>query len=186
MSQSNIDPSWTLFLDRDGVINRRIVDGYVTKPTEFEFLPGVLESLVELRNKFKYLIVVSNQQGVGKKLMTLEDVDRVHLYLLDQVKQAGGDIDAIYFAPQLAKEGSSMRKPNPGMALKAKEQYPDIQFDRSVMVGDMITDMLFGKNLGMTTVLISEDPAAVFDSTQNAPSFIDHTFPNLSAFTNSL
>ena len=73
-----IDEDWTLFLDRDGVINVRIIDGYVTKIEEFEFLPNVIEALRIFKNKFKYIIVVTNQQGVGKGIMKFEDVEEVN------------------------------------------------------------------------------------------------------------
>ena len=69
-----INEDWTLFLDRDGVINVRIIDGYVTKVEEFEFLPTVIEAFKIFKDKFKRIIVVTNQQGVGKGFMTIEDL----------------------------------------------------------------------------------------------------------------
>ena len=83
--KSIINDDWTLFLDRDGVINVRIIDGYVTKTEEFEFLPNVIEAFKIFKNKFKRIIVVTNQQGVGKGVMTIEDVISVHNYMNQQI-----------------------------------------------------------------------------------------------------
>ena len=91
-----INDDWTLFLDRDGVINVRIIDGYVTKIEEFEFMPNVIEAFKIFKDKFKRIIVVTNQQGVGKGIMTNEDVERVHEYMIQQIENQGGRIDKIY------------------------------------------------------------------------------------------
>ena len=157
----NIDKNWTLFLDRDGVINRRIVDGYVTRWDEFEFLPGVLDALKILAKRFGRIIVVSNQQGIGKGLMSEDDLDLIHNSMVRQVEGARGRIDLVLFSPHLKSDGSPMRKPGTGMALEAKRVFPEIDFKKSVMAGDSESDMLFGRNAGMKTVLISDDPEMV-------------------------
>ena len=77
---SQIDKQWSLFLDRDGVINRRIVDAYVRDPSEFVFLPRVPEAMALLRRIFGYVFLVTNQQGIGKGLMGVDDLERVHAY----------------------------------------------------------------------------------------------------------
>ena len=104
---------WTLFLDRDGVINRRIVDGYVTRWEEFEFLPGVLEAIKILSERFKYIFVITNQQGVGKGLMTMEQVDDIHDKMCTEVESCGGLIDGILVCPRLSTDPDNYRKPNP-------------------------------------------------------------------------
>lgn len=177
-----IDGAWTLFLDRDGVINRRIADGYVTRWEEFEFLPGVIEALKILSGKFGKIIVVSNQQGVGKGLMTGADVDAVHARMVLETGESGGRIDAVFFSPHLHAEGSVMRKPGIGMALKARRQFPDIRFGRSLMAGDSLSDMRFGKRTGMKTVLISED----LQPARSDPRLIDFVFPDLLSLAHAL
>ncbi|MFM2018644.1 MAG: hypothetical protein RL007_2300 [Bacteroidota bacterium] len=147
-----ITKEWTLFLDRDGVINRRIIDGYVTRPEEFEFLSNVPESIAILTRIFNHIIVVTNQQGIGKGLYTVEDLSRVHEKMKLGVAGAGGKISAVYFAPQLASENSQMRKPGTGMALQARNDFPDIDFSKSIMVGDSRSDMEFARNAGMFAV----------------------------------
>lgn len=149
-----IDPSWTLFLDRDGVINYRNFDGYVTTPSEFEFLPGALSGIVRLSALFQRIIVVTNQQCIAKKIASKRNVEEVHRYMLAKIEEAGGKIDAVFVADNLKGAMKDRRKPNPAMAMEAKTMFPDLDFNKSVMVGDTNTDIQFGANLGMKTVLI--------------------------------
>lgn len=144
----------TLFLDRDGVINQRIIDGYVTKPSEFIFIDGVLEAMKIFSSFFDDIFLVTNQQGIGKGLMTVDDLASVHKYMIETIQQHGGRFTELFYCPYLAKEQHIDRKPNIGMALKAKDKYPHIDFNKSVMVGDSISDITFGKNLDMMTVYI--------------------------------
>ena len=159
--KSIINDDWTLFLDRDGVINVRIIDGYVTKTEEFEFLPNVIEAFKIFKNKFKRIIVVTNQQGVGKGVMTIEDVISVHNYMNQQIENQGGKIDKIYFCPQLKSVKDNYRKPSPKMAFFAKDDFPEIDLSKSIMVGDMNSDVEFGKNAGMKTVFIGDNELKV-------------------------
>ena len=154
-----IDATWTLFLDRDGVINERIFGGYITKVDEFKFLPGVESAIAGLTKKFNRLIVVTNQQGIGKGLMTERNVLEIHSYMCDRVHLEGGKIDKCYFAPNLKGAEDDLRKPNPEMANMAKMEFSEIEFKRSIMIGDTDSDILFGKNIGMLTVRIkTEEP----------------------------
>ena len=159
-----IDNEWTLFLDRDGVLNKKLPGRYVTTPQELVILPGVLDAMAHFSSIFKRIIVVTNQQGIGKEIMTSEDLARVHDSLLDQLNYFGGRIDEIYFCPDLEHENPPNRKPNPGMGYQAKKDFPDINFKKSIMVGDSVSDILFGKSLNMVTVRISniKDPQADF------------------------
>lgn len=155
--KNTIDNDWTLFLDRDGVINVRIIDGYVTKIEEFEFLPGVIEAFKIFKNKFNRIIVVTNQQGVGKGLMTEDDVKEVHDFMINEVENHDGKIDKVYFCPQLKSVPDNYRKPSPKMAYMAKEDFPEIDLSKSIMIGDMNYDVEFGKNAGMMTVFIGDN-----------------------------
>ena len=148
---SQIDKSWSLFLDRDGIINERIVDGYVTNITEFVILPKVREAMAILRQTFGRVFLVSNQQGIGKGIMTAKDVEQVHGYMEAELDFP---FDRIYYCGALASEGSPMRKPEIGMADQARVDFPNVDFSRSVMVGDARTDMQFGERAGMYTVFI--------------------------------
>ena len=153
----NINKSWSLFLDRDGVINQRMVDDYVRERKQFTFLPGVRESLGKLSVVFGRIIVVSNQQGIGKGLMSEADVENIHDFMISEVEKAGGRIDAVFHCPALDTEKSFNRKPNIGMALQARKRFPEVRFRQSLMIGDSLSDMIFGKRVGMKTVFLSAD-----------------------------
>ena len=153
----NIDNSWTLFLDRDGVINKKIEGGYVTNINDFKFLPRVLEAICILSHQFHKIIIVTNQQGIGKGIMSCSDLENIHQHLKQEVSHHKGRIDAIYCAPNLAKENNLMRKPNIGMALAAQKDYCSIDLKKSIMVGDSVSDMLFAKNSSMFGVFIGKN-----------------------------
>ena len=153
----NINKNWTLFLDRDGVINKKIDNDYVKQWIEFEFIEGVLDALKFLNPVFGNIIVVTNQQGIGKKLYRKEDLEIIHKNMLYEIAYHGGKIDKVYFSPYLKSENHPYRKPGIGMALKAKEDISTINFEESIMVGDSMSDMEFGRNAGMKTIYISEE-----------------------------
>ncbi|MDQ3192400.1 MAG: HAD-IIIA family hydrolase [Bacteroidota bacterium] len=155
------DKSWTLFLDRDGVINKKPPNDYVKKWSEFHFIQGVLIALPKLSEIFNKIIVVTNQQGVGKGLYTPDDLNTIHSNMLDQIQDAKGRINHIYYCTNLASENSLCRKPNTGMAIQAKADYPEIDFNKSVIVGDSVSDMEFGKKLEMYLVYIAENNSAL-------------------------
>lgn len=154
MNFQEMDHTWTLFLDRDGVINVRKMGGYIQSIEEFEFLPQVPESIAFFSSKVDRIFVVTNQQGIAKGLMTECNLLEIHRYMCEKIETVGGKITAYYFAPELKSADAPMRKPNPGMALQAQRDFPEVDFNKSIMVGDTDSDILFGKNLGMKTVRI--------------------------------
>jgi histidinol-phosphate phosphatase family protein len=153
----SVDKSWTLFLDRDGVVNVRLENAYVRNVDEFEFLPGSAEFIAQASKIFGHIFIVTNQQGIGKGLMSESNLLDVHDYMCRSIESLGGKVDKCYFAPQLAEEKSEMRKPGIGMALLAKAEFPQLSFEKSIMVGDSDSDIEFGKKLGMKTVKIDPD-----------------------------
>ncbi|MFY7669262.1 MAG: HAD-IIIA family hydrolase [Crocinitomicaceae bacterium] len=150
----NVDDSWTLFLDRDGVINERIMGGYVTNLSDFHFKEKVLESLGNLTRKFKYVFVVTNQQGVSLGKMTQMQLDEIHEFMVNEIVMQGGHVTHVFSATELKNSDSTFRKPSPKIAYMAQERFPQVDFQKSIMVGDTDSDIRFGKNLGMKTVLI--------------------------------
>lgn len=146
----------TLFLDRDGVLNKQIIGSYVMHPDQLEIKDGVVEALQILQTLFERIVIVTNQQGIAKGLMTESDLHKVHQKLTDTLGKGGISIDAIYYCPHLDKSGCSCRKPDIGMAKAAQTDFPGIDFQKSVMVGDNLSDILFGKRCGMTTVLVGD------------------------------
>ncbi|HSA07079.1 MAG TPA: HAD family hydrolase [Candidatus Gastranaerophilales bacterium] len=152
-----IDNSWTLFLDRDGVINKRLVDDYVKNIDEFEFLPGTKEAIAKLSGIFGKVFVVTNQRGIAKQLMTVEDLNIINDFMLKEVEKAGGKIDKVYFCPHERDVNCGCRKPDIGMAFQAKKDFSSVDFSKSIMVGDSLSDLAFGKNAGMITVYITKN-----------------------------
>ncbi|HRN56393.1 MAG TPA: HAD-IIIA family hydrolase [Agriterribacter sp.] len=156
---TKIDKSWTLFLDRDGVINEETVGSYITRWEDFRFYDGVPEALRIFAGRFGRVIIVTNQRGVSKRLMTEQDLKDIHLNMVKAIQLNGGRIDRIYYCIDMEEE-SLCRKPNPGMGLQAKKDFPGIDFTRSLMIGNTMHDMLFGKKLGMYTFFIASNRPA--------------------------
>ncbi len=172
----------SLFLDRDGVINKRIVDGYVRNPGEFHFLDGVLDVISILARKFDYCFVVTNQQGIAKGLMTEKDLQNVHDEMLEDIMKANGRIDRVYYCPEHHTKNPYCRKPNPGMALQAQKDFPDLDFESSVMVGDSISDIEFGYRLNMKTVFIETKKDIDIEKLAEIQNKIDFSFASLKDF----
>ena len=150
---TRIDKTWTLFLDRDGVLNEDKVGSYIFNPGEYVFYEGVPAVFSEFNKKFGRVIIATNQRGVGKNLMSIADLVEVHQKVLAAIENKGGKIDAIFYATSIHND-DLIRKPNPGMALRAKKQFPEIDFSRSIMIGNNISDMQFGRNAGMYTIFL--------------------------------
>jgi D-glycero-alpha-D-manno-heptose 1-phosphate guanylyltransferase len=149
----NVDTSWTLFLDRDGVINYEKENSYILNWDEFEFYPGVTKAIQLLSKKFNTIIIVSNQRGVGRGLMTEEDLLDIQERMKLKIEEDGGRINKIYYCT--ANESTHFyRKPNPGMALQAVKDFPSIDLSKSIMVGNKPSDMQFGRNAGTYTVYL--------------------------------
>jgi histidinol-phosphate phosphatase family protein len=178
---SNIHSDWTLFLDRDGVINVEKNEDYIRNWNEFEFYPESLEALPILASKFKTIVITTNQKGIGKGLMSHEDLSNIHTNMTQKIVEVGGRIDHIFYCPDL-DNNSMNRKPQPGMAIQAKNLYPQINFETSIMVGNRNSDMEFGRNAGMHTVfLATTHPDTLYPSL-----VIDYRFDNLLSFANAL
>ena len=174
----NINKNWSIFLYRDGVINKRLENDYVKILDEFEFIEGVPNAIKILSLLFGKIIVVTNQQGIGKGLYSENDLNMIHHYMADEIEKHEGRIDKIYFSPHLAADNHHWRKPGIGMALQAKNDFPEIDLTRSIMVGDSMSDMQFGRSAGMKTIFIS--PESITDPN------IDHCFTSLEEFAASL
>lgn len=163
-----------LFLDRDGVLNERIQDAYVKQPDELKILDGAGEAVHLLAPLFDYSFVATNQQGIGKGLMTIEDLKLVHQVL---EKHLDYTFDEIYYCPHLAIYSPFCRKPQPGMAYQALDDFPDINMSESVMVGDMESDMQFARSMNMKAIQITTDRPS---------EYADENYTSLLAFANAM
>lgn len=138
----------TLLLDRDGTINVHIIGGYVCKKDDFEFVPGFLEEMPKMAAKFKYIFIVTNQRGVGKGILSEDDLDGIHQYMIKEIEKNGGRIDGIYYSTALSDEDFS-RKPNVGMFEQIMKDYPEVKPETTIMLGDGDVDMEFARNCGI-------------------------------------
>jgi len=178
---NNIDRSWTLFLDRDGVINVEKEDDYIRNVSEWTFIDGVLEALEKFHKVFGNVFIVTNQRGVGKGLMSESDLENIHQHMLQEIRTSGGDITGIYYCTSV-DQADTRRKPNPGMALQARSDFPDVNFSRSLMIGNTMSDMQFGKACGMFTIFIPSAKPLI----SAADPLVDVVFPDLLAVAKAL
>lgn len=148
LAEIHIEPYDTLLLDRDGTINVHRIGDYVKRWEEFEFVPSVLEVMPKLAQHFKHIFIVTNQRGVGKGLMTETDLADVHRHMVEEIEKAGGRIDGIYYSTSLTEE-DVRRKPGRGMWDEICRDYPDVNAERTVMVGDGDVDKEFARNCGI-------------------------------------
>lgn len=148
-----INAQWSLFLDRDGVINYDKDGSYIFNPDEFRMYEGVPEAVARFNQLFGHVFVVTNQKGVGKGLMTESDLQDIHDKMLQRLATKNGHIDRIYYCTELDNQHPD-RKPQPGMAFRAAREF-SIDLERSIMVGNKLSDMRFGRNAGMKTVYIA-------------------------------
>jgi histidinol-phosphate phosphatase family protein len=183
ISAWRIDKTWSLFLDRDGTINKRLVGEYVKTYHEFIFIEGVLDALPVFNKCFDKILIVTNQQGIGKGIMTEKALRKIHVDMMEEISLNGGFVDEIYYCPFLEQDKPDCRKPNIGMGLQAIQDFPDINFTKSLMIGDAISDMEFGKKLGMKTIFINNDHNKV---NGDSVSLIDFQIDSLSEFAEVL
>ena len=178
---NEIDKNWTLFLDRDGVINYEKQNDYIHTWSEFKFYEGVLEAMTIFSKKFKHIVVVTNQRGIGKGVTKEEDVIYLHKKMKEEIEENGGRIDAIYFCKEV-DSSSPCRKPNPGMGLQAVKDLSSIDLTKALMIGNTLSDMQFGRNMGIATIFLpTTRPEVKLDDEA-----IDAVFPSLIAFAKNL
>jgi D-glycero-D-manno-heptose 1,7-bisphosphate phosphatase len=164
-------------LDRDGVINRRIVGGYVTCWEKFVFLPGAIEGLRLLTEKSYNLIVVSNQAGVGKGLMTTAELQEITRKFVEEVEAQGGRIRSVYYCTHRAEDDCPCRKPKPGLLLNAQAEH-HFTFEDTFLIGDSESDLLAAQAVGCPAILVSNAPSASLEKLPYAPQV---TVPSLLA-----
>jgi D-glycero-D-manno-heptose 1,7-bisphosphate phosphatase len=176
----------TVFLDRDGVINRKMPEGqYVTGWQHFELLPGVPEAIARLNQAGLRVLVVTNQRGIALGLYTAEDVRHIHARLQEELAAHGARIDGFYFCPHDKRE-CNCRKPLPGLFEQAQVDFPEIAPATSLIIGDSLSDIEFGRNLGMRTVFIEGDKEHQKPGASHAVQLAGQSFVSLPEAVNHL
>ena len=149
-------PFDALLLDRDGVINVLRPGDYVKTLDEFVFCEGALEALRLLNPLFRRIVIVSNQRGVGRGLMSEADLEAIHAWMCGRIRDAGGRIDRIYVCTA-TDDADPRRKPNTGMIDEVRADFPDIDPRRSFLVGDSDSDLLLAARAGIPAVQITQN-----------------------------
>jgi len=143
-----------VFLDRDGVINEKAPEGqYIVRPDQVRLLAGTAEAIARLNAAGYLVIVLTNQRGIGKGLMSEADFWLVMEWIKERLSLAQAHLDAVYFCPDVDDQ-SPCRKPNTGMVEQALSDFPDIALDRSWMVGDSVSDQECAARAGVHSVLL--------------------------------
>ena len=153
LSEVDITGFDTLLLDRDGTINVLRPNDYVKCWEEFEFLPGVRETIALWSEQVKHIFIVTNQRGVGKGLMTEADLLEIHRRMCEEIAAAGGRIDKIYYCTSLTEE-DTRRKPGRGMFDDILRDYPEVRPEKCLMICDAASDMKFAENCGIKGIRI--------------------------------
>ncbi len=147
----------TVFLDRDGVINRKRPAGsYVETWEQFEFLPGAIEALRLLSEAGIRTVVVTNQRGVALGRMTMAAVNEIHRRMEEELALRGAECSAVLVCPHQVG-ACDCRKPGLGLFRQAQELMPEIEFGRSVVIGDSASDLVAGNSLGAESFLVGDD-----------------------------
>ena len=157
----------TVFLDRDGVINEKAPEGdYIKSWKEFHFLPGVIDAIRLLNDNDWHIIIITNQRGIARNLMTLKNLQAIHSAMEEELCKQGAHIDGIYVCRH-EKGTCHCRKPDIGLFLQAEQDFP-IDKSKSWMIGDSKSDIEAGRNYGIRTIAVA-----------NFIHLADKQFPNL-------
>ena len=157
MTETLFGPQKNIFLDRDGVINKKMPRGeYVTSVKEFEFLPGAIEAISLLTKDGYTIYIISNQAGIGRGVMTESDLFEVNKHMEQEIEKAGGKITEVYYCPHKADDGCKCRKPKGGMFYRAALDHA-IDLPRALFIGDDPRDGETGEGVGCKTIVITSD-----------------------------
>ena len=146
-----------VFLDRDGVINRKPPEGaYISQWGDFDFLPGAETAIAMLNRSGRRVIVVSNQRGIALGRYTIADVEAIHAKLQEHLATHDAHIDAFYYCPH-DKDQCDCRKPKPGLLQQAFRDYPEASAANSLLIGDSLSDIQAAAGLGIPCIFIQGD-----------------------------
>lgn len=172
----------TVFLDRDGVINRNRENDYVKSWEEFEFLPNSLKAIQHLTDAGHRLIVVTNQSCINKGIVASRTLDGIHQRMVSEIERTGGRIHAIYYCPHRADEGCSCRKPKPGLLIQAAHEHA-IDLSRSYLIGDSIRDITAGQQVGCRSFFVLTGNYSRVDEKQAGNTSSREKFQSTKIFT---
>ncbi|UCE63787.1 MAG: D-glycero-beta-D-manno-heptose 1,7-bisphosphate 7-phosphatase [Nitrospirota bacterium] len=168
----------TVFLDRDGTLNRDT--GYITSPAELNLFPGVVEAIVRLKQGGSRVVIITNQSGIARGLMTEDDLHMIHRKLERELVKEGGCLDGIFFCSHHPDDACQCRKPKPGLILRAAKEL-DLNLSRSYYVGDKVIDMQLANAVGSKAVLVmtseySQEAVQAMENNEIRVAFVAENF----------
>lgn len=143
-----------LLLDRDGVINEKISNGYVTSIETFAFIDGVEESFKTLSENFEKIFIVTNQRGIARGMISVERIQQIHDFMTSTLNNYRNKIEKIYICPHEISENCNCRKPKPGLFEQLVYDYPFVNNTNALMIGDSFSDMIFAKKLNIDSIYL--------------------------------
>lgn len=163
-------PLKTIFLDRDGVINKEV--NYLHKIEDFEFIPGVFDACLFFQNLDYQIIIVSNQSGIARGFFTENDYHILTKWMVNQFLMRGVSILDTFFCPHGPEESCNCRKPKSGMFINAIKKY-DIELENSWMIGDKETDVEAANLAGIKNTILVRSGHSIDEINSNAKHIID-------------
>jgi D-glycero-D-manno-heptose 1,7-bisphosphate phosphatase len=162
-----------IFLDRDGVLNRKVPEGaYVSTWEQFEWLPGAVEAVARMTRAGCTVLVVTNQRGIALGVLTVAQLELIHDKMRAGLERQGARVDGIYYCPHDHGE-CNCRKPDIGLFEQAQQQFPQANAQNSVVIGDSLSDIQAGKRLGMRTIFIRGDATTRKEGAEVAAALAD-------------
>jgi D-glycero-D-manno-heptose 1,7-bisphosphate phosphatase len=150
-------PRRAAFLDRDGVLNRRAgPDDYVKSVAEFEWLAGAREAVRRLNDAGWLVLVVTNQRGIARGLMSAADVEAIHARAQRELHEIGAHVDAFYYCPHGDGDRCACRKPQPGLILRAAQDW-NVDLAASFLIGDDDRDLEAARRAGVRAAKMPSD-----------------------------
>ena len=141
-----------LFIDRDGTIIKQIDGHYISSIEQIELIENIFPAILMLQNEGYLLIIVTNQAGINKGILSNEQVDEINQHIIQLLKKQGIEISAVYVCPHKPEEQCKCRKPQPGLLLKAAKEH-NIYLENSIIIGDTDKDTEAGLNAGLKKVI---------------------------------
>ncbi len=172
-----------IILDRDGVINYDSAD-FIKSPDEWLPIPGSLEGISRLSQNGYRIVIISNQSGISRKKLTIDDLNNIHQKMMTHLAQYGGSIEAIVFCPHGPRQGCDCRKPKPGMLLNIANRLR-ISLDKVYFVGDSQRDLDAAQVAGAKPVLVRTGNGAVLDDSGSVPADVP-VYTDLAEFVDTL
>jgi D-glycero-D-manno-heptose 1,7-bisphosphate phosphatase len=162
-----------VFLDRDGVTNRKLPEGqFVRCWRDFEFLPGAESAIAALNRSGRHIIVISNQRGIALGLYTCADVETLHMKLQERMAEHDAHIDAFYYCPH-DRNQCDCRKPKTGLFEQVFRDFPEASRQNSIVIGDSISDIQAARALGLLAIFIQGDPKTQKPGAEKAAALAD-------------